>query len=135
MREIAKHGYSYFLSSRSHGKETAKSVAQFTSILEQHGDHYRPHRMGILLSAYVSETDAQAQAEAMDALAIHTLGYNVCLVFFGVHCLVLGYLLARSAIVPRVIGALFVLPARWRRGRTDLTGWVRACRRRHRPLI
>jgi len=66
--EIARRGYCYFLSSRSHGKETAKSQEQFAAILEQHGDRYQPYRMGILLSAYVGETDAQAQAEAKDGV-------------------------------------------------------------------
>ena len=66
--EIAKRGYCYFLSSRSHGKETARSQQQFASILEQHGDRYQPFRMGILMSAYVGETDAQAQAEAKEGV-------------------------------------------------------------------
>jgi alkanesulfonate monooxygenase SsuD/methylene tetrahydromethanopterin reductase-like flavin-dependent oxidoreductase (luciferase family) len=66
--EIAKRGYCYFLSSRSHGKETAKSQQQFATVLEQHGDKYQPFRMGILMSAYVGDTDAQAQAEAKEGV-------------------------------------------------------------------
>jgi alkanesulfonate monooxygenase SsuD/methylene tetrahydromethanopterin reductase-like flavin-dependent oxidoreductase (luciferase family) len=66
--EIAKRGYCYFLSSRSHGKETARSQQQFASVLEQHGDRYQPFRMGILMSAYVGATDAQAQAEAKEGV-------------------------------------------------------------------
>ena len=66
--QIARHGYSYFLSSRSHGKETAKSVAQFAKVLEEHGDNYRPDRMGILLSTYVAPTDRQAQEESREGI-------------------------------------------------------------------
>ncbi len=66
--QIAKRGYSYFLSSRSHGSETAKAQALFASILQQHGDSFDPFRMGILMSAYVGETDAQAQAEAKEGV-------------------------------------------------------------------
>jgi alkanesulfonate monooxygenase SsuD/methylene tetrahydromethanopterin reductase-like flavin-dependent oxidoreductase (luciferase family) len=66
--QIAKRGYSYFLSSRSHGSETARAQVQFAKILEEHGEPYRPHRMGILMSAYVGETDAQAQAEAKEGV-------------------------------------------------------------------
>jgi alkanesulfonate monooxygenase SsuD/methylene tetrahydromethanopterin reductase-like flavin-dependent oxidoreductase (luciferase family) len=66
--EIAKRGYCYFLSSRSHGNETARSQQLFAQILDEHGDHYRPSRMGILMSAYVADTDAQAQAEAKDGV-------------------------------------------------------------------
>ena len=66
--EIAKRGYCYFLSSRSHGKETARSQELFAKILEEHGDRYKPARMGILMSAYVAETDAQAQAEAKEGV-------------------------------------------------------------------
>jgi alkanesulfonate monooxygenase SsuD/methylene tetrahydromethanopterin reductase-like flavin-dependent oxidoreductase (luciferase family) len=66
--EIAKRGYCYFLSSRSHGKETARSRELFAQILEEHGDRYQPSRMGILMSAYVADTDAQAQAEAKEGV-------------------------------------------------------------------
>ena len=66
--EIAKRGYCYFLSSRSHGKETARSQQLFAQILREHGDSYQPARMGILMSAYVAETDAQAQAEAKEGV-------------------------------------------------------------------
>ncbi len=66
--QIARHGYCYFLSSRSHGKETAKSVAQFAKVLEDHGDSYKPDRMGILMSAYVAPTDKEAQEESREGI-------------------------------------------------------------------
>ena len=66
--QIARHGYCYFLSSRSHGKETAKSIAQFAKVLEDHGDSYRPDRMGILMSAYVAPTDKEAQEESREGI-------------------------------------------------------------------
>jgi alkanesulfonate monooxygenase SsuD/methylene tetrahydromethanopterin reductase-like flavin-dependent oxidoreductase (luciferase family) len=66
--QIAKHGYCYFLSSRSHGRDTAKSQQQFAKVLEAHGDRYTPGRMGILMSTYVGETDAQAQAESKEGI-------------------------------------------------------------------
>jgi alkanesulfonate monooxygenase SsuD/methylene tetrahydromethanopterin reductase-like flavin-dependent oxidoreductase (luciferase family) len=66
--QIARRGYSYFLSSRSHGAETAKAQVQFAKILEANGARYDPFRMGILMSAYVGETDAQAQAEAKEGV-------------------------------------------------------------------
>jgi alkanesulfonate monooxygenase SsuD/methylene tetrahydromethanopterin reductase-like flavin-dependent oxidoreductase (luciferase family) len=68
LRKIAERGYSYFLSSRSHGSETARAQAQFAKILEEHGDTYHPYRMGILMSAYVGETDKTAQAEAEEGV-------------------------------------------------------------------
>jgi hypothetical protein len=54
-------------------------------------------------------TPAQLQALAYQALRVHGLGYNLCLVFFGIHLLLIGYLIARSAIIPRAIGALLAL--------------------------
>jgi len=66
--EIAKRGYCYFLSSRSHGKETARSQQLFAQILQEHGDRYQPSRMGILMSVYVADTDAQAQTEAKEGV-------------------------------------------------------------------
>jgi len=68
LANIAKRGYCYFLSSRSHGSETAKSQAQFARILEEHGDRFDPFRMGILMSAHVGENDAQARAEAKEGV-------------------------------------------------------------------
>jgi alkanesulfonate monooxygenase SsuD/methylene tetrahydromethanopterin reductase-like flavin-dependent oxidoreductase (luciferase family) len=65
---VAERGYCYFLSSRSHGKETARAQAQFAKVLAEHGDAYHPFRMGILMSAYVGETDKQAQAEAKEGV-------------------------------------------------------------------
>lgn len=61
LREIAKHGYSYFLSSRSHGAATAKSQQLFEQVLGEYNQRYEPHRMGILMSVVVGETDKEAQ--------------------------------------------------------------------------
>jgi alkanesulfonate monooxygenase SsuD/methylene tetrahydromethanopterin reductase-like flavin-dependent oxidoreductase (luciferase family) len=66
--EIAKRGYCYFFSSRSHGKETAQSQALFAKVLEEHGHRFEPARMGILMSAYVGDTDREAQAEAKEGV-------------------------------------------------------------------
>src|SRR6185437_14128903 len=66
--QVAKLGACYFLSSRSHGNATARAQAEFAKVLAQHGDSYTPFRMGILMSAYVAETDAQAQAEAKEGV-------------------------------------------------------------------
>jgi alkanesulfonate monooxygenase SsuD/methylene tetrahydromethanopterin reductase-like flavin-dependent oxidoreductase (luciferase family) len=68
LREIAKHGYSYFLSSRSHGAATAKSQQLFASTLAEYGQQYEPHRMGILMSVCVGETDAEAQENAKEGI-------------------------------------------------------------------
>jgi hypothetical protein len=53
----------------------------------------------------------QLHALALFFLEIHKHGYDLGLVFFGVHCLVLGYLLYRSEFFPRVLGVLMVLAA------------------------
>jgi alkanesulfonate monooxygenase SsuD/methylene tetrahydromethanopterin reductase-like flavin-dependent oxidoreductase (luciferase family) len=66
--QVAKLGACYFLSSRSHGSATARAQAEFAKVLDQHGDSYTPFRMGVLMSAYVAETDAQAQAEAKEGV-------------------------------------------------------------------
>jgi alkanesulfonate monooxygenase SsuD/methylene tetrahydromethanopterin reductase-like flavin-dependent oxidoreductase (luciferase family) len=51
MTEVAKRGYCYFLSSRSHGGETHRAQQEFAAVLEKHGDRYHPFRFGILMSA------------------------------------------------------------------------------------
>jgi alkanesulfonate monooxygenase SsuD/methylene tetrahydromethanopterin reductase-like flavin-dependent oxidoreductase (luciferase family) len=68
LTQIAKNGYCYFLSSRSHGKDTAKAVDRFADTLKAHGDRYLPKRMGILMSTYVAETDAIAQEESREGI-------------------------------------------------------------------
>lgn len=42
-------------------------------------------------------------------LNAHSFGYVIGLAFFGVHCLVLGYMAARSGYVPRVLGILLMI--------------------------
>jgi alkanesulfonate monooxygenase SsuD/methylene tetrahydromethanopterin reductase-like flavin-dependent oxidoreductase (luciferase family) len=68
MTEVAKRGYCYFLSSRSHGGETDRAQQEFAAVLEKHGDKYQPFRFGILMSTYVAETDRQAREECEEGV-------------------------------------------------------------------
>ena len=43
------------------------------------------------------------------ALELHGYGYTVGLVFFGVHCLLLGHLVRRSRMFPPVLGVLLMI--------------------------
>lgn len=45
-------------------------------------------------------------------LNIHNYGYLIALVFFGIHCLLLGYLMIKSDYFPTVLGFLLIL-ASW----------------------
>ena len=51
---------------------------------------------------------AQLHALALLFLDAHAYGYVIGLAFFGIHCLVLGYLALRSRFVPRVLGVLLL---------------------------
>jgi alkanesulfonate monooxygenase SsuD/methylene tetrahydromethanopterin reductase-like flavin-dependent oxidoreductase (luciferase family) len=51
-----------------HGGAIARARQEFAKILEDAGKRYDPFRMGILMSAYVAETDEQAQAEAKEGV-------------------------------------------------------------------
>lgn len=51
----------------------------------------------------------QLNALALLFLDIHKHGYDLGLVFFGLHCLVMGYLLYASGYFPRLLGVLMVL--------------------------
>ena len=64
MEEVAKRGYCYFLSSRSHGDGTKAAALEFAQVMEKHNKTYTPFNMGVLLSVYVSDSDEQAKAEA-----------------------------------------------------------------------
>lgn len=51
----------------------------------------------------------QRDAAALLALKVHGDGYDVSLVFFGIYCLMLGWLVWRSGFLPKAIGVLMTL--------------------------
>lgn len=51
----------------------------------------------------------QLQALAMASLRSYGRGYEIALVFFGFHCLLIGYLIVRSSFLPRFLGVLMAL--------------------------
>jgi hypothetical protein len=51
----------------------------------------------------------QLQALALAFITLHDMGYSIALVFFGFHCLLIGYLLFGSAFLPRVLGVLMAI--------------------------
>ena len=51
----------------------------------------------------------QVQAMAMLAIGLHSIGFAIALVFFGIECVLLGYLIHRSGYMPRIIGALMAI--------------------------
>jgi hypothetical protein len=51
----------------------------------------------------------QREAMALLSLKLHADGYDLSLVFFGVYCLLLGWLVWRSGFLPRLIGALMAV--------------------------
>jgi hypothetical protein len=58
------------------------------------------------LSVYTTE---QLQALSYMFLVVRARANDIGLVFFGLHCLGVGYLILRSTFLPRMIGALMVL--------------------------
>jgi hypothetical protein len=70
------------------------------------------HHAALLLlgdAAYLSAFDVpQRQALALLFLTMHKHGYDLGLLFFGLHCLVLGYLTVRSVVFPAVLGILLM---------------------------
>jgi hypothetical protein len=51
----------------------------------------------------------QMQALAMLFIRLRTIGFDVALVFFGLHCLLIGCLLFRSTYFPRILGVGLVI--------------------------
>jgi hypothetical protein len=51
----------------------------------------------------------QVQAAAYFSLRLFNQGFNIGLVFFGVDCLVIGWLIYKSTFLPRILGALLAL--------------------------
>ncbi|HKJ02969.1 MAG TPA: DUF4386 domain-containing protein [Longimicrobiales bacterium] len=55
--------------------------------------------------------EGQRHALVLLLLQAHAYGYAVGLVFFGVYCAILGYLILASRYVPRVLGVLLLVAA------------------------
>lgn len=51
----------------------------------------------------------QLQALALLFLKVNDQTGNVCLVFFGLYCILLGYLIFRSTFLPKILGVLMAL--------------------------
>lgn len=51
----------------------------------------------------------QLQAMALLSIQMFERGFEVALVFFGFHCLAIGWLIYRSSFLPRFLGGLLVL--------------------------
>jgi hypothetical protein len=61
-------------------------------------------------SQYLSVfTVEQLRALALMFLELNTEAGNICVVFFGVYCLLIGYLIFRSAFLPRTFGVVMAL--------------------------
>jgi Domain of unknown function (DUF4386) len=54
------------------------------------------------------ETD-QLQAMGLLSIKMFERGFDVALVFFGFHCLAIGWLIYRSSFLPRILGVLLVI--------------------------
>ena len=52
---------------------------------------------------------SQWQAMALVSLKVHMLGFAISMVFFGLQCFLMGYLIVRSAFLPRILGVLLAI--------------------------
>ncbi len=64
--------------------------------------------LGLLKNAQLATAfrPEQLQELALAFLRSFGTGYEIALVFFGFHCLMIGYLIFRSAFLPRILGLL-----------------------------
>lgn len=51
----------------------------------------------------------QLRALALASIRLRTFGFDIALVFFGFHCLIVGCLLFRSTFFPRILGAALAI--------------------------
>ena len=76
------------------------AVAHFAALLFLSGANY--------LKAF---TTHQLQDLAYVSVKLHAYGYDIGLIFFGFHCLLLGYLIFRSDYLPKFLGVLLTIGA------------------------
>lgn len=69
--------------------------------------------LAVLVDPGFTSIIAPEQSRAWSALFLqaHDYGYLIAGAFFGLHCLVLGYLLYRSDLFPSILGVLMILAA------------------------
>jgi hypothetical protein len=70
-------------------------------------NHFAP--LLLLSGDFGAFTPEQLQALAGMFLRLRTIGLDIALVFFGFHCVILGYLLFRSTFFPRILGLLMAI--------------------------
>src|SRR2546421_1429291 len=73
-------------------------VSHLAPLVLLHGDQY--------LSAF---TTSQLQAMSMVALKLQMQVFSIGMIFFGIQCILIGYLVARSTFLPRILGMLLGL--------------------------
>ena len=72
-------------------------------------NHFAPFVL-LTNSAYLEAfSPDQVQALILLFSRLRTIGFDVALVFFGFHCLLIGYLLFRSTFFPRILGVLLAI--------------------------
>jgi Domain of unknown function (DUF4386) len=76
----------------------ANLINQLTPLMLIGSDHY--------LSAFLP---GQLATLAINALNLQEQGYAIALVFFGIYCIIIGWLIYRSAILPRILGILYAI--------------------------
>src|SRR5438105_3780199 len=73
-------------------------ISHLAALVLLRGDQY--------LSAF---TTGQLQVLALFALKLQMYVFSIGMVFFGVQCFVVGYLITRSTFLPRILGVLLAL--------------------------
>ena len=76
----------------------ASWVIHLTPLLLLHGDQY--------LTVF---TTSQLQALSLAALKLQAQVFPIGMVFFGIQCISIGYLVARSTFLPRILGVLLAI--------------------------
>jgi len=76
----------------------ASWVIHRTPLLLLHGDQY--------LTVF---TTSQLQALSLAALKLQAQVFPIGMVFFGIQCISIGYLVARSTFLPRILGVLLAI--------------------------
>jgi hypothetical protein len=99
-------------------RPVSRTIALLSSVYRVMGDAVMTvttlYHLGALIflanTPYLNVFSAeQLKVQAFESIRFHTQAYNIAMVFFGLDCIFLGYLVYKSTFLPRAVGVVLAI--------------------------